>query len=442
MEQQFSGMKEFFNRVAQGYDKHMKNVIKNSDEYYSTLIESMKETDKEVQVAVLGCGTGPELSYIFKKCSNAQITCVDIAENMLTLLKEKYSNHRDQIDSLVASYETVELNQDHYDYIVCAMCLHHYDYPRKVTLFEKILSHLKPGGLYIEGDFMATPAQEAEEYDIYKQQVEDYPELAYGDYHVDVTCTVGKELSLMTEAGFWQVDVQYKSGNLGIMVGRKKLPNGNAKEMGNFFNRVAEGYDEHMENNIDQFHEFYGAVTNQIDATEEPLRILDLGCGTGLELKGVFNQAPHAQITGIDMSQDMLKLLGEKYIYKKEQLNLVVGSYLEVPFEENTYDHIISIMTMHHFVMEDKIELYSRIYNALEEGGTYIEGDYIVDEEEAHRRLKDYKVFMESADPDTLYHIDIPLTEIEQLKVFKKAGFKEVKVMFKAEDNRVFLAKK
>ena len=41
--------------------------------------------------------------------------------------------------------------------------------------------------------------------------------------------------------------------------------------------------------------------------------LLDIGCGTGLELASIYQKFPNVKITGIDLSKDMLEKLRVKY---------------------------------------------------------------------------------------------------------------------------------
>ncbi|WP_346871072.1 methyltransferase domain-containing protein [Clostridium sp. UBA5119] len=80
------------------------------------------------------------------------------------------------------------------------------------------------------------------------------------------------------------------------------------EEMRSFFNLRAEGYEKHMEESINSFEEYYKLVSFTLKYTEEVIEILDLGCGTGLELEEIFNKAPNARVTCIDLSEEMLKI--------------------------------------------------------------------------------------------------------------------------------------
>ena len=81
-------------------------------------------------------------------------------------------------------------------------------------------------------------------------------------------------------------------------------------EMAQFFNDRVDGYEEHMRPLV---FDLYDVISTPIRTTNEPISILDLGCGTGLEFKGIFARAPNALITGVDISEKMLSRLKEKH---------------------------------------------------------------------------------------------------------------------------------
>ena len=105
------------------------------------------------------------------------------------------------------------------------------------------------------------------------------------------------------------------------------------EKMSDFFEARLDGYDAHMMTNIESAAEFYPFTASMLPTTENCV-ILDLGCGTGLELEYYLAQNPSARITGIDLSQGMLDALQKKFCDRN--INLICGSYFDVPFEEGT----------------------------------------------------------------------------------------------------------
>ena len=83
------------------------------------------------------------------------------------------------------------------------------------------------------------------------------------------------------------------------------------EKMSDFFEARLDGYDEHMMTAIESAEEFYPFTARQLP-DKEGCQILDLGCGTGLELKECYALNPSAQVTGIDLSQGMLAELKRK----------------------------------------------------------------------------------------------------------------------------------
>ena len=101
------------------------------------------------------------------------------------------------------------------------------------------------------------------------------------------------------------------------------------EKMAEFFEARLDGYDHHMMQNIEGATEFY-PFTASLLPKGEGAEVLDLGCGTGLELEFYFRINPTARVTGIDLSEGMLHALRCKF--PRRDLTLVQGSYFEIPF--------------------------------------------------------------------------------------------------------------
>ena len=145
--------------------------------------------------------------------------------------------------------------------------------------------------------------------------------------------------------------------------------------MSDFFAARVEGYDEHMINNVEGCREGYVKMASLIPQNTQ--KLLDLGCGTGLELDEIFKRFPDVEVVGIDLTREMLDKLRLKH--PKKNMQLICSDYFKTEFGTNKFDCAVSFETMHHFTPETKIELYRRIYNAVKPGGCYIECDYMVD---------------------------------------------------------------
>lgn len=63
---------------------------------------------------------------------------------------------------------------------------------------------------------------------------------------------------------------------------------------------------------------------------DEPFHLLEVGCGTGHNLKQAARRYQEAQFTGVDISEDMLDIAGDKLAGYGEQVTLLRGYYGEV----------------------------------------------------------------------------------------------------------------
>ena len=214
------------------------------------------------------------------------------------------------------------------------------------------------------------------------------------------------------------------------------------EQMNDFFAARVDGYDEHMRATIEGADDFY-AYTASLLPADTGARVLDLGCGTGLELEEYFRINPDAAVTGIDLSDAMLSALKNKF--PDRRLNLIRGSYFDVPFGENAYDAAVSVESLHHFTAEQKESLYIRLHAALNKNGCFVLTDYFAESEEQEkelfRNLKQLK--QEQGLPeDEFFHYDTPLTVEHESEALRKSGFSEIRIMKNWGHTFTLLAKK
>ncbi|MBR6412624.1 MAG: class I SAM-dependent methyltransferase [Alphaproteobacteria bacterium] len=196
--------------------------------------------------------------------------------------------------------------------------------------------------------------------------------------------------------------------------------------MDDFFTARVDGYDEHMKSEIEGSSLFY-KYTASLLPTEKNANVLDLGCGTGLELEEYFSVNPQAKVTGIDMTESMLDLLKKKFPDK--DITTICGSYFDVPLGKELFDAAVSVESLHHFTKEEKIPLYVKLKEALKPGGFFILTDYFADreEQETFYRQELIRIRKEQNLPDDVfYHYDTPLTVEHEKEALLTAGFTRV----------------
>lgn len=200
--------------------------------------------------------------------------------------------------------------------------------------------------------------------------------------------------------------------------------------MGGFFDARVESYDDHMlSGGRDENYRKFGGFMPKTDGA---IQILDIGCGTGIELDHIWARAPRAHITCVDMSRGMLDALLKNHPGRHGQIAIVEASYVDWAYPEGAFDLIVSSNTMHHLWPDEKVAVYRKLLGALKPGACYVENDFIVDAAQSEQYRRRYEIITASlpakAKPGE-YHIDIPLTLEAQQKLLLDAGFRSVEVL-------------
>lgn len=201
------------------------------------------------------------------------------------------------------------------------------------------------------------------------------------------------------------------------------------EKMNEFFDKRLDGYDEHMMTNIESSDVFYPYTADCLPKTNGA-KILDLGCGTGLELEHYFKINPSAKITGIDLTESMLNASRNKF--PEKDLTLILGSYFDVPFDANTFDAAVSVESLHHFTKEEKVPLYTKLFKALKVGGYFILTDYFALSDKDERIFRNELLRLkkeQGIDDNEFYHYDTPLTVEHETEALLEAGFSSVEVL-------------
>ncbi|MBQ8368560.1 MAG: DUF4111 domain-containing protein [Clostridia bacterium] len=212
------------------------------------------------------------------------------------------------------------------------------------------------------------------------------------------------------------------------------------EDMSGFFEKRVEGYDEHMIANVEGCREGYPLMASLVPDGAESL--LDLGCGTGLELDEIFRLHPDLSVTAVDLCPAMLEKLRGKHPDK--DMNLICGDYFTADFGSG-YDCAVSFETMHHFTPEKKAGLYRKIADALTPDGCYIECDYMVDTQaqEDHWFAENRRIrALQNIPEDAFFHFDTPCTMENQRQLLLDAGFTTVELVFRKGGTAMMIAKK
>lgn len=194
-----------------------------------------------------------------------------------------------------------------------------------------------------------------------------------------------------------------------------------AEEMSDFFTARLEEYEPHMALWTEAYQEMPRLLPERMEC------LLDLGCGTGLELEHIFAHFPALSVTGIDLCPGMLDALRGKF--PNRTLTLRCEDYFQADLGETRFDAAVSFETLHHFRPERKRELFRKLYAALKPGGIYLQTDYLACCEEEERLLfaeAERKRRLAGIPDQVFVHLDTPLTLEHECTLLRDAGFARV----------------
>ena len=209
--------------------------------------------------------------------------------------------------------------------------------------------------------------------------------------------------------------------------------------MDQYFDSRVDVYDEiHQQTGISWGKQIRDIVSKYIPS--QKCKILDLGCGTGLELEEIFRKSPNSEIVCVDLSKEMLKKLEIKY--KNYNIKTINQNFFDIEFGKEEYDYVISVMALHHFFEREKLMLYKRIYSSLKENGTFINSGYIIDDPNYELARFEQLKKIQTDFPGELFHFDIPFTEARERKVIMDSGFSSVDKVYENKKAKILINKK
>jgi tRNA (cmo5U34)-methyltransferase len=117
----------------------------------------------------------------------------------------------------------------------------------------------------------------------------------------------------------------------------------------------------------DRLQDELASATEGIDAR----RALELGTGSGVTSRRVLARHPHAQLTGVDSSEEMIAAAD----LPGADLRL---QDLRDPLPEGPFDIVFSALAVHHLEGPEKADLIARVAAALAPGGRFVLADVVV----------------------------------------------------------------
>jgi tRNA (cmo5U34)-methyltransferase len=221
------------------------------------------------------------------------------------------------------------------------------------------------------------------------------------------------------------------------------------KKVKNHFEEEAKEFDSLILKLIPHYREMIASLVAAIPFNNsKPIKVLDLGCGTGNISKAVKERFPQSRITCIDLAENMIKMAQIK-LSRYHDIQYQLGDFGELEFEKG-YDVVVSSLALHHLPRdEEKKLIYSRIYDALQNGGVFYQADNVLGPNKYLNDiyLEKWKGFMskniskseiEEKWLPKHYEEDFPAPLMDHLDWLSDIGFKDLDVVWKYSEFAVF----
>jgi ubiquinone/menaquinone biosynthesis C-methylase UbiE len=106
----------------------------------------------------------------------------------------------------------------------------------------------------------------------------------------------------------------------------------------------------------------------------EKASILDVGTGPGVLLMELAARRPDLRLTGVDLSADMVAAATRNLAPHNERASVRVGDVTRLPFEDGSFDLIVSSLSLHHW--DDPAAARPELARVLRPGGQVVIYDF------------------------------------------------------------------
>jgi ubiquinone/menaquinone biosynthesis C-methylase UbiE len=142
-------------------------------------------------------------------------------------------------------------------------------------------------------------------------------------------------------------------------------------------------------------------------------RVLDVGCGSGWATRLLADYARDGQVTGIDISDEMVRLAGESS-QSHPNVDFQTASAERLPFADQEFTHAFSMESIYYYA--DILKALKEIQRVLKPGGLFVAVvDMYWESEATHQWVETLKV-------------PVQLLSIQDYRsLFESAGFGNVR---------------
>ena len=217
-----------FNKVAKDYDNQRQKLIPVFDDFYGIAIESIEINTEKPKVLEIGTGTGLFSEMFLNTFPYAKMDLVDLAEDMLNIAKERFSDNSNLNFFLkdILNFSPSEK----YDLVISSLAIHHLEIHDQKKLYNKIFDWLKNDGMFVNCEMIAGENEFSN--NMYEKWIvakakddndldDEAKSTAIERLKLDKKVPISTHLKWLKNAGFSHVDCLYKVYCFGVLWAKK-----------------------------------------------------------------------------------------------------------------------------------------------------------------------------------------------------------------------------
>jgi len=356
--------------------------------------------EKGYRVLDLGCGTATLTILIKKTQPNTEVIGLDADPQILEIAKSKVANA--DLDIALDYGTAIELPypDNSFDLVFSSMVFHHLTRGNKVRALKEVFRVLRPGGELHVAD-LGKP----------QNALMRLPVIIIGRLEETADNVKGLLPEMFHNAGFVQVEetARYMTMFGTVALYKTLKPRGPSKEAVNLKgrggkiipmkNRNYKVLDEEeryyllLKKYARILAPFYDTVTVVISGVRDKVvdftnartgsRILDVGTGTGKQAFA-FSKKGY-DVTGVDLSEVMLKVAEKKNKYENARFEIADATNL--PFEDNSFDVSCVSFALHDMIPTIREKALKEMVRVTKPKGTIMIVDYALPKNKISRFL-------------------------------------------------------
>jgi len=223
-------IKQHFEEEAKEFDEIILKLIPFYREMLEALILAVPHPGKEkIRVADIGSGTGTIAKKFLERYPNSELTCVDLAANMIETAKVKLAKYKN-VEYIVKDFYNFDFKKK-YDAVLTSLALHHLrNNNDKKKFFKKIFDALSKNGVFYNADVVLGSNETLQ--NLYMNKWKEFMQRKVSVSEVkskwipkyegeDKPAELIKQLKWLEEIGFAKIDVIWKYYNFAVYGGVK-----------------------------------------------------------------------------------------------------------------------------------------------------------------------------------------------------------------------------